>query len=64
MNAPVDPRRTHPATSEISPDWRSSMEGWVLRPFVGNPGQPFEWFRDRQSNFFEAVWHTFWSLVR
>jgi hypothetical protein len=29
--------------------------GWVLRPFVGDPGLPFEWFRPRQSNFFEAV---------
>lgn len=38
--------------------------GWVLRPFIGNPGQPFEWFRERQSNFFEAVWHTFFSLFR
>ena len=28
---------------------------WVLRPFVGDPGMPFEWFRQRQSNFFIAV---------
>ena len=35
---------------------------WVLRPFVGNPGQPFEWFRTRESNFFEAVWNTFLGL--
>jgi hypothetical protein len=28
---------------------------WVLRPFIGNPDQPFEWFRGRESNFFEAV---------
>lgn len=28
---------------------------WVLRPFLGHPGTPFELFRDRQSNFFEAV---------
>lgn len=28
---------------------------WVLRPFVGDPGAPFEWFRQRQSNFFMAV---------
>ena len=31
--------------------------GWVLRPFIGNPNQPFEWFRARESNFFEAVAH-------
>ena len=29
---------------------------WVLRPFIGDPDQPFQWFRPRQSNFFEAVW--------
>jgi hypothetical protein len=28
---------------------------WVLRPFIGNPDQPFAWFRGRESNFFEAV---------
>jgi hypothetical protein len=28
---------------------------WVLRPFVGNPNQPFTWFRPRRGNFFEAV---------
>jgi hypothetical protein len=31
---------------------------WVLRPFVGVPGRPFEWFRPRGSNFFEAVLRT------
>jgi hypothetical protein len=29
--------------------------GWVLRPFIGSPNLPFSWFRERQSNFFEAV---------
>jgi hypothetical protein len=29
--------------------------GWVLRPFIGNPNLKFEWFRERKSNFFEAV---------
>lgn len=28
---------------------------WVLRPFIGSPYLPFEWFRDRESNFFLAV---------
>jgi hypothetical protein len=36
--------------------------GWVLRPFVGNPNMPFTWFRTRESNFFQAVFHTFQSL--
>lgn len=29
--------------------------GWILRPFIGTPGSPFELFRERESNFFEAV---------
>jgi hypothetical protein len=28
---------------------------WVLRPFIGNPAQPFTWFRAPTSNFFEAL---------
>ena len=28
---------------------------WVLRPFIGNPDQPFTFFRDRNSNFFQGV---------
>ena len=28
---------------------------WVLRPFVGNPHQPFTFFRERDSHFFQAV---------
>jgi hypothetical protein len=28
---------------------------WVLRPFIGNPNQDFEWFRERESNFFLDV---------
>jgi hypothetical protein len=30
--------------------------GWVLRPFVGDPNLPFQFFRGRQSNFFQGVW--------
>jgi hypothetical protein len=36
---------------------------WVLRPFVGDPAQPFTWFRPRQSNFFEAVWDDLRNLA-
>jgi hypothetical protein len=36
--------------------------GWVLRPFVGNPTLPFTWFRGRESNFFQAVFHTVLNL--
>jgi len=31
---------------------------WVLRPFIGDPERPFEWFRPRESNFFESVRRT------
>jgi hypothetical protein len=37
---------------------------WVLRPFIGWPQEPFAWFRPRQSNFFEAVWHSILGLFR
>jgi hypothetical protein len=33
-----------------------SQMGWVLRPFLGDPSQPFVWFRGRSSSFFEGVW--------
>jgi hypothetical protein len=37
---------------------------WVLRPFIGAPNQPFTWFRPRESNFFEAVANTIYSLFK
>ncbi|MDR3633716.1 MAG: hypothetical protein P4L84_07750 [Isosphaeraceae bacterium] len=36
--------------------------GWVLRPFIGDPARPFAWFRPRESNFFQAVFHAFLNL--
>jgi hypothetical protein len=36
---------------------------WILRPFIGAPGTPFTWFRERGSNFFESVWHHLTHLV-
>lgn len=38
--------------------------GWILRPFVGDPNQPFQLFRERQGNFFIAVVDTLASLFR
>jgi hypothetical protein len=35
---------------------------WVLRPFLGSPGQPFSWFRARYANFFLDVWRTLGGL--
>ena len=36
----------------------------VLRPFVGDPDSPFEWFRTRESSFFEGVWNAMLNLFR
>lgn len=36
--------------------------GWVLRPFIGSPDQPFQWLRERDSNFFESVLRTLGQL--
>ena len=35
---------------------------WLLRPFLGVPNLAFSFFRSRESNFFEAVWHHFLHL--
>jgi hypothetical protein len=37
---------------------------WVLRPFVGAPGMPFEWLRHRESNFFVAEKRTLVDLFQ
>jgi hypothetical protein len=37
--------------------------GWILRPFVGAPDLPFELFRVRESNFFEAFLHSLRLLL-
>ena len=38
--------------------------GWVMRPFIGDPNLPFTLFRHRGSNFFEAVLHHLWHLMK
>lgn len=35
---------------------------WVLRPLIGCPDLPFQWFRERESNFFIAVLQSLVSL--
>jgi hypothetical protein len=35
---------------------------WIMRPFIGNPEQPFTWFRPTSSNFFEAVFRALEKL--
>jgi len=37
--------------------------GWILRPFIGAPGLPFEWFRSREANFFIDVVRTIGDLL-
>jgi hypothetical protein len=36
---------------------------WLLRPFIGAPGLPFEWFRSREANFFVDVVRTMGELL-
>lgn len=36
---------------------------WILRPFIGAPGLPFQWFRDREANFFVDVVRTIGQLL-
>jgi len=37
--------------------------GWILRPFIGSPDMPFEWFRSREANVFVDVAHTVGELL-
>ncbi len=37
--------------------------GWILRPFVGQPGLAFEWFRPRSGNFFFSLVHAIARLL-
>ncbi|MEN8151337.1 MAG: hypothetical protein ABFS86_16090, partial [Planctomycetota bacterium] len=36
--------------------------GWILRPFIGSPNLPVQFFRERESNFFQAVIKTLGDL--
>lgn len=38
--------------------------GWILRPFIGAPGMPFTFLRDRESNFFAACLEAVGQLLR
>jgi hypothetical protein len=41
-----------------------SQMGWVLRPFIGDPGTPFTFFRERRANFFIGVWNHILALFQ
>lgn len=67
----LDPLDSHPLGKHVRTVFRcwvvvfalvGAQMGWVLRPFIGNPNEPFTWFRERQSNFFQAVCETFLGL--
>ena len=35
---------------------------WVLRPFLGKPAEPFQWFSARESNFLLGLWNALQAL--
>ncbi|MGH7244602.1 MAG: hypothetical protein ACREJD_14415 [Phycisphaerales bacterium] len=35
-----------------------SQMGWLLRPFIGHPGQELTFFRPRSGSFIESVWNS------
>lgn len=37
--------------------------GWLLRPFIGMPGAEFQWFRQRQGNFFQGLFDNFQRML-
>jgi hypothetical protein len=37
---------------------------WVLRPFVGSPGEPFQVFRARRGNFYESVVYSLREVMK
>jgi hypothetical protein len=60
--------RQHDPAAQVFSAWTliyavvGAQMGWILRPFIGAPGQPFQWFRQRESNFFVVVWESFLRL--
>ncbi|MBD3882448.1 actin-binding WH2 domain-containing protein [Phormidium tenue FACHB-886] len=40
-----------------------SQLGWTLRPFFGAPGEPFQFFRTIESNFYAQVWRLFLTFL-
>lgn len=37
--------------------------GWILRPFIGAPGQPFELFRPRDGSFLQGVYNAVQHMI-
>ncbi len=65
----IRPRQRKPASLRVFSFWIliygavGAQMGWVLRPFVGTPGLPFQFFRsERDSNFFAAIFRAIGQL--
>ncbi len=70
QHVPLRIRRTQAASMRVFSFWIliygvvGAQMGWVLRPFIGTPTLPFEWFRaERESNFFEALLQALGKLL-
>jgi hypothetical protein len=70
-NSPIDPVPGYILGRHVKTVFRcwaivfglvGAQMGWILRPFIGDPTQPFTWFRPRTSNFFEDMSSTIWKL--
>jgi hypothetical protein len=65
----VGPRVVDPRVRVIFRIWVivfglvGAQMSWVLRPFIGNPEQPFTFFRTRDSHFFQAVFEALRKLL-
>ncbi len=63
------PRRTGDAASVIFAIWMivyglvGTQMGWLLRPFIGSPNQPFELFRVREGSAFESITQSLGRLM-
>ncbi len=57
----LPPRQVDPRVRTIFRIWVivfglvGAQMSWVLRPFIGNPDQPFVWLRGRESHFFQGL---------
>lgn len=69
--APLDPGGLSPASDakSVFRVWVmvfalvGAQMSWVLRPFVGSPTLEFAWFREREANFFMAVFELIRGLL-
>jgi hypothetical protein len=71
----ADPDRETPGTPQVNPAdtifylWLiiyslvGMQMGWLLRPFIGHPNAAFEWFRNREGNFFQGLFENIQRLV-